>query len=258
MIGSLALFGVLASQWPGFGHAYLLDPPVWSSSSQGGDPVFSTYVGGDAGLMPGALSPKHMRAAQSIRPFAHWQDHYELLYSRRTVIAGKEHIPKKSSPKVELRPNYLSHLKRVDADGNTILNRLLMSHIVVEEEPLHRAVLYLMKHERISMRSNRLGQTPLMFAVESGYPSLVDEVLKFNPIISQRDSKGNDIFEYLFSSVDRPDNRFSGSRVIYTSESICDALLSHASPSEKESLMVRARFAMNYIRQRTDGITIIP
>lgn len=261
MVGWVVLLGVMSRQWPSFGHSYLLDPPTWASrsSAKEGDPVFLTYVGGDAGLMPGAMSPNHLRAAQGIRSFVQWQDPYDVLYSRKTVIAEKEPSPKKPTPlRVVFRPRNLSHLKRLDTNGNTILNRLLMSHIVMEEKPMLQALLQLKTRGLVSMRSNRSGQTPLMFAVESGYPSLVDEILKLNPAIGQNDGKGNDIFEYMICCVDRPDNRYATSRVIYTSEGICDALLRKASPSEREVLIVRARFAMNYIRQRTSGTDIIP
>ncbi len=246
--------GSLIGQYSGEMPEYFFDKPKLAHKKPfdpNGDPVFLTSTGSSFGSRPEIDYPKHWKAAVNIKSLVPWEWGFNVSYSRPTLsisgnFAHTALLKSNEWPIFHIRP--LKRIKEIDSDGNSVLNRILMSHIVLDQPTLNLAVLQLKRRKMVSLKPNRFGQTPLMLAVESGWPSLVDEVLSFKPNLMARDKEGHDIIDYLANSPTRVDERYIAIRTIWTRETICQSLLDYATPRELSLIKPRAVALLKTIR----------
>ena len=254
MIGCAVLLGVFVGQSMFDKPEYFFDKPIRNRklpSDAKNKPVFLTSTGPSFGDLPQMDYPRHWKAAVSIKAFIPWKQEFSIVYSRVTTPIGG-YPSRFTFPRSSTWPIFslgsLRRMKRMDSDGNSILNRILMAHVVLDESALNQTVAVLKRRKMVPMKPNRFGQTPLMLAVESGYPSLVDEILKLNPNLMARDKEGHDIIDYLANSPTRADERYIASRTIWTRETICQSLLDYAAPRELSLIKPRAVALLKTIR----------
>lgn len=214
-----------------------LKPYPFEAMAGNGDPVFLTGNG----------CFKHHEALRNLRGLFAW--------NASTVIAAQDFF---KSRRAILYASALPQIKQVDSDGNTVLNRILMAHVQLEEADGVLAFQAIKKRHLVSLRPNRNGQTPLMLAVEAGWPTLVNEILKLHPKIDVKDIQGHDAIDYLAYCQLRPDNNIAASRVIFNVEWIADKLLSHVPANKRPNMQARALNILTEIRKQDFDLGIIP
>ena len=204
-----------------------------------GDPVFLTYSG------PAWQGCQlHARAFQSLGGLFRWNITRPQDFLRHSQVG--------------IDPSAFRHIHEIDRDGNSILSRILMSHIMIDENDGYRAYQTLNKRNLVSLRTNMRGQTPLMLAVEAGWPKLVEEVLKLHPKIDEKDIQGHDAIDYLAYCQLRPDNNIAASRIIYSVEGIAEQILLHVPVAKRPMMQAKALKILTEIRKEDFGIGIRP
>jgi hypothetical protein len=100
-----------------------------------------------------------------------------------------------------------------------------------------------------------------MLAVESGYPSVVGEVLKLKPNLFAKDNEGHDAVDYLLYGTFRADDALITPGVVVTLWRIGDMLVDYAPVKQRTALQVRVDKHLARVQKLTsdgrwiDGIT---
>lgn len=200
----------------------------------GKDPVFFAYTGPDEIPYQRCKYPHHVKAFYEIQDYAIC----EFPESRQGFSFAKAQVAPWFPFKWPVRADSVEMPSKIDQDGNTMLNRLLMSHVVITERVALRIFAQLKKRRLISLKPNRFGQTPLMLAVESGWPNLTQEILKMKPNMAAKDKEGRDAIDYLHYSAIFPDDRYIAPVYIFTAEAVGTLLVDAASPNQNAKTRV--------------------
>lgn len=214
------------------------DPPNYPAG-KGEDPAFFTYTGPDSQPFERREHPRHTQAFEDISTFAE-RVFPELAppKERSVVVDGKHESPTMAWVHRRWLPfsNSMGSARRIDANGNTLLNRLLMSHFIIDEWAAGRIYQALLNRRMTSNRANKFGQTPLMLAVESGWPSLVEAVLRSKPNLKARDRDGRDAIDYLQFASLRNDGWMLTPSWVLTTERIGDLLADSLGAGDRERI----------------------
>ena len=205
-----------------------LKPYPFEAKAGNGDPIFLT----------GSDCFKHRGALRNLRGLFAW--------NASTIIAAQDFF---KSRRAILHASELRQIKQIDSDGNTILNRILMAHVQLEEADGVLAFQAIKKRRLVSLRPNRNGQSPLMLAVEAGWPTLVNEILKLHPNFDEKDTQSHDAIDYMAYCQLRPDNNIAASKVVYNVEGIAEQLLSLIPAAKRPMMQAKALKILTEIRK---------
>ncbi len=218
--------------------------------------VFFTYTGPDSHSFERQEHPWHTQAFEDIATFA--KRVFPELTRPRSVVGTNYKFSESLLPFSGERGSR----RRIDANGNTMLNRLLMSHFILDERAAGRIYQALVQQRMLSNRANKFGQTPLMLAVESGWPSMVEAVLRLKPDLAARDRDGHDAIDYLQFATLRGDDQLLASPWVLTTERIGELLSARVGEKDRARVrrcQVRVRaFAVENHWWPDDGDGIIP
>lgn len=204
------------------------DPPIIRKVDPNLDPVMMTSTGPFSPYASEA-HPKHASAYMSVCQTFSGKI---MVGSPLTLGTRKLHL-------------------RVDKDGNTVLNRVLMSHFFVSEQEVLERLVLLRERKFTSLRPNKFGQTPLMLAVESGYSAAVREVLSLGPNLFAKDKEGHDAVDYLLYGTFRLDLDTLSPNYPVTLWRIGDMLVDYATQKQRAALQVRVNRHMGRVKALT-------
>lgn len=209
------------------------DPPIIRKVDPNQDPVMLTFTG--PGPTPWERD-KYPRHCQAYFNFLKICD-YRVIYPHKIVV-GDLYVKKKFAPKI-------------DKYGNTAFNQLLMSHVVFTEKQFISLLQQFRGRKLASLRPNKFGQTPLMLAVESGYPAAVREVLLLKPNLFAKDKEGHDAVDYLLYGTFRLDLDTLSPNYPVTLWRIGDMLVDYAPMKQRAALQVRMDRHMGRVKVLT-------
>ena len=125
---------------------------------------------------------------------------------------------------------------KVDADGNTYLNRLMLSHLLLTEQDALLLFQELSTRKQVSMQPNKFGQTPLMLAAEAGWQQITDRLLRLGVSRTTKDIEGHDVIDYLKYA--RPEVKIGevAQREVFTVELVADVLYKGSNATDKKRI----------------------
>ena len=165
--------------------------------------------------------PRHAAASKNIFKIVEWRVlEGQKVQSRKAVVVDEAKF-------VE---------GEVDQDGNTYLNRLLLSHPFLFEQDAILVYDLLAKRGKLNPKPNRFGQTPLMLATEAGWPGMFDRILKLKAPLNSKDIEGRDAIDYL--AFTKPEVKIGevAQRVVFTVELVADALYNRSKEVDKKRI----------------------
>ena len=172
-------------------------------------------------LFQQAVHPRHTDAYKNLAMFVEWKSPEGEKISPRTRVLINE-------------PKFLA--AEFDQDGNTYLNRLLLSHFFLSEQNALLCLDALVKRGKLNMKPNRFGQTPLMICVEAGWTQMFDRLMKLKPPIDAKDSQSRDVIGYLHYA--RPEVIIGviACREVFTIELIAERLYERSNDVNKKRI----------------------
>ena len=170
-----------------------------------------------------ACHPRHSKAYQSLKSFSESEIFYE---------DGVQSV-KNRKIRIVIDEKKVASASGVDEDGNTLLNRLLLSHFLMSEEEALSYLPEFQKRNLLSASSNRLGQTTLMLAIESGWPALVEQAILLKPEFNAIDSEGRTAVDYINFIRAKESGLYSQKRPTFNGDLIADALYDAAPRQDK-------------------------
>ncbi len=176
----------------------------------------SPYSDGHSSVYQLVAHPRHTAAYQNLSGFVEWR---------------------KAPPKATVVVNEAKFAAaKVDADGSTYLNRLMLSHLFLTEQDALLVFQELATRKQLDLKPNKFGQTPLMLAAEAGWQQITDQLLRLRASRTAKDIEGHDVIDYLKFA--RPEVKIGevAQREVFTVELVADVLYKGSNATDKKRI----------------------